>query len=70
MSVAHISLGFLRTEIDGRVLYPEATLIVSGDVPLQEPVQYPPPKRPNKPRPAPNRSDAVAAFNRTIGYGR
>lgn len=69
MSTAYLPLGFLRVEIDGRVLYPEATLLVSGDVPLQEPVQYPPPKRPSKPRPAPNR-DAVAAFNRTIGYGR
>ena len=70
MSTAYLPLGFLRVEIDGRVLYPEATLLVSGDVPLQEPVQYPPPKRPNKPRPAPNRSDAVTAFNAVVGYGR
>lgn len=71
MSVVYLPLGFLRVEIDGRALYPEATLILSGGVPLEEPPSFPPPKRPSKPRPAPpNRSDAVAAFNRTIGYGR
>lgn len=65
-----MDLGPLLVEVDGKASYYAATLLVSGDVPLQEPVQYPPPKRPNKPRPAPNRSDAVAAFNHIVGYGR